>query len=504
MEASKRMFINTIVQYAKAIINTGLSLYTVRLILLALGKSDYGVYSLIAGVISLLGFIQNAMVITTQRYLSYYYGKNNIDYVRKIFSNSLILHLIIGVALSLFILFFKNYLCKDFLNIADNRREAALIVYIMAIGMMFVTFITAPFKALFIAKENIIFVSVIEIIDGFLKLILAIIVLRLEIDKLISYSIMMFGIVGFEFFIYVWFAIANFKECKISTIKEDLQFQILKNLAGFAGWTTYGMASVIIRTQGIAILLNKFFGTILNAAYGIAIQCYGAVSFIATSIINAMNPQIMKAEGANDRNKMMVLAAKESKFIVALMALLFIPLITEMNSILKVWLNSIPPYACFLTQCLLISFLIDQTTYGLHTANQAVGKIKVYTLIMYTPKILVLPACYIALHFNYGIESVMYIYLAVEFIVAMSRLPFMHYEINLDILKYIKEVTIKQIAIAIIISIVCVILNHTISTQNSFLMTIPLSIVLNIPTVWFIALDKNERIKMINFIKCKL
>ena len=159
MEANKRVFINTIAQYTKALINTILSLYTVRLILSALGQEDYGIFSLIAGIIALLGFVQNALVITTQRYLSYQYGKDNTNELQRIFSNSLVLHIAIALFLSLIMMIFKDYLCSSFLNIAENRREAAEIVYMMSVGMMVVTFITAPFKALYIARENIVFIS---------------------------------------------------------------------------------------------------------------------------------------------------------------------------------------------------------------------------------------------------------------------------------------------------------------------------------------------------------
>ena len=334
MEANKRVFINTIAQYTKALINTILSLYTVRLILSALGQEDYGIFSLIAGIIALLGFVQNALVITTQRYLSYQYGKDNTNELQRIFSNSLVLHIAIALFLSLIMMIFKDYLCSSFLNIAENRREAAEIVYMMSVGMMVVTFITAPFKALYIARENIVFISFIEILDGVLKFSLALTLLGLDIDKLITYSMMLTGIVIFEFITYLSVAICKFQECRPTKIKQDFDVDIIKRLAGFAGWTTYGMAAIILRTQGLAILLNKFFGTKMNAAYGIATQAYGAVSFVATSVLNAMNPQIMKAEGGNDRNRMLLLASKESKFVVIMMGILFIPLIFEMDNLL--------------------------------------------------------------------------------------------------------------------------------------------------------------------------
>lgn len=143
------------------------------------------------------------------------------------------------------------------------------------------------------------------------------------------------------------------------------------NIANFTKWTTYGMGAVVLRTQGLSILLNRFFGTLINAAYGIALQMYGAVSFVSTSVINAMNPILMKSEGANDHDRMLRIAEKECKYVVAMMATLFIPLIVELDSLLSIWLKDVPEYAAFFCRCLLACFLIDQCTYGLNSANQA-------------------------------------------------------------------------------------------------------------------------------------
>jgi len=161
----------------------------------------------------------------------------------------------------------------------------------------------------------------------------------------------------------------------------------------------------LCRQQGLAILINIFFGTIYNAAYGIANQIYGSLSFIITSITNAMNPQIMKAEGNHERDKMLSLACKESKFIVAIMALVFIPLIFEMDNVLKLWLKDVPTYTCFFCQCIFIAFLIDQTTQGLHSAVQAIGQIRNYTLLMYTPKLLSLFFFWYILQYDGSLEK---------------------------------------------------------------------------------------------------
>ena len=174
MTNSQRIIVNTIAQYTKTIINVCLSLYSTRVILSVLGQSDYGIYSVVAGVVAMLSFVTNALVITTQRYLSFYHGKKNIDQVGLVFSNSMLLHFFVGLLVVGGLCAFGPWVTQDFLNIEVARKSAALFVYYAAVVMLFITFITAPIRALFVARENIVYTSAVDVIDGILKLLIAI------------------------------------------------------------------------------------------------------------------------------------------------------------------------------------------------------------------------------------------------------------------------------------------------------------------------------------------
>ena len=174
MDASKRIVVNTLAQHIRSIVNIVLSLYSTRLILQALGQSDYGIYSLVAGVVAMLGFLTNAMVVTTQRQLSFYHGSGNIDTVRRIFSNSLLLHVLLGIILVVVLLAVEPLLFNGFLRIKQERMNTATIVYGLVILSLLITFLTAPYRALFIARENIVYISVVDVLDGLFKLLAAI------------------------------------------------------------------------------------------------------------------------------------------------------------------------------------------------------------------------------------------------------------------------------------------------------------------------------------------
>ena len=307
MNPAKRIIVNTSVQYVKAVITTCLSLYSTRLILDALSINDFGIYSVIVGIVAMLGFITNALIVTTQRYLSVHMGKEDTAFMHKLFTNSLFIHLLFGILISLILISIEGLLFEHVLNIDDARKPTAEVVYVIAVIMLFISILTAPFKALFIAHENIIYIVSVEIADSIIKLLLAIGLAHVTFDKLLVYSWMMALIVCLNFLAFCIYGVLRFKECSILIRKRDIDMQHIRNLTGFAGWTTYGMACVAARNQGTGVVLNHFFGTVVNAAYGIAFQINGAIVFLVVSIQNAMNPQLMQAEGSGNHEKMLAM-----------------------------------------------------------------------------------------------------------------------------------------------------------------------------------------------------
>lgn len=493
MNPTKRIFVNTIAQYAKSFINICLSLYTVPVIMDALGKSDYGIYCLIAGIVAMLSFITNAMVITTQRHISYYIGQGDAVYTRRIFSNSILLHVTVGLLLLIVIIPFRDFFVAH-LNIEDCRRPIAGVVYVMSVIMIVISFITAPFKALLIAHENIVFISVVEVADGVIKLVMALLLLRINVDKLLIYSYMMTCVFAFEFIVFSLYSLSRYQECSPRHFIGDYNGRCLREIGGFAGWTTFSMGALMARSQGLAVLFNRFFDTLLNASYGIATHLYSAISFVSSSVTNAMNPQIMQAEGMNDRNRMLFLAEQESKLLTILMSLAFIPLIIEMDDILNIWLHhDVPEYATLLCQCLLWAFIADQTTFGLHAANQATGRIGGYTLIMYIPKLLFIAVAWAMFRANGSVRSVMVAYVLLEAVLALVRLPFMKRTAGLDVRHFMKDVYSKEMVLIAFLLLTGLLLDRLICCAADFVIVIILTVSIGAVLVWTVILTKVER-----------
>lgn len=504
MEPSKRIVMNTLAQHTRAVVNICLSLYSTRLVLQALGQSDYGIYMLVAGVVAMLSFLTNAMVVTTQRQLSFYHGKGNAAELKAMFSNSLLLHIILGALLAIILVALTPLIFNRLLEITPDRIPTATKVYYTATLSLVITFLTAPYKALFIAHEEIVYISAVEIIDGVLKLVFALCLPFITNDRLLAYASALAGIMLFNYLALSLWSKRHFKESTLLPRLKLINRQYLKELTRFATWTVYSMGCVIARSQGLAVIINRFFqSTIVNSAYGIAQQVYASVVFVATSVTNAMSPQIVKAESMNNRERMLHLSELSSKYSFLLLSTVAIPLAFEMPTVLNVWLGEAPPYSVVLCRFVLLTALVDQLTIGLGTANQAIGRIRNYSLVVNTVKVLTLPALWLCLHLDYQLENAMWVYIGFEFICAMIRLPFLKYTAGLSIRHFAKHVFARVAAPLVAITISCLLITHFIDMPFRFLLTGVVTVVVSGITVWYFAFDDAERHAALQMIKKK-
>lgn len=493
MTNSQRIIVNTAAQYTRTIINVCLSLYSTRLILAALGQSDYGIYSVVAGVVAMLSFITNALVVTTQRFLSFNHGKGDKDKIYQIFGNSVLLHLLIGAILVVILASLTHPVTHHFLNIDTARLNAASIVYMATILMLLLTFITAPFRALFIARENIVYISVVDILDGVFKVLAAILLASISsYDRLILYAALMTGISVFNLLAFSIYAFTHYEECHLPKLNEWNK-EYIHELSGFAGWTVYSTGCIIARTQGLSVILNRTFGTMVNAAYGIALNVTSAVHFLAQSVTNAINPQIVKAEGRGDHQKMVSLSESVSKYATLLISMVAIPVIAEMDAILSWWLTEVPENAVMFCRFVIAASIVDQLTIGLGCANQAIGKIRTYSIVINTIKVLTLPAAWGCLKVGLPVVSTMWCYIGFEFICAMARLPFLKVTAGISMRIFILHVFMRILCPIIVLVLCSVLITIYIEVPYRFILTICCSGICGLITSWFTALNQDEQ-----------
>jgi O-antigen/teichoic acid export membrane protein len=501
MNAANRVAINTSVLYARMLITTGITLYTTRVVLNALGSTDYGIYNLVAGIVVMLSFLNTTMASSTQRFLSYYQGTNDLPMQQKVFSNSLLLHLVIGVIVVLGLEIAGFFLFNGALNIPQARLLAAKTIFHFMSATVFFNVIAVPFNGVLIAHENMVWVALVNIVETLLKLGIALILSVVAFDKLVVYGVLTAGVSVVSFLLCAAYCVKKYKDCSLSGLMLKKDNILLKELTTFAGWNLFGTLCTIGRTQGLAIVLNMFLGAVINAAYGIANQVAAQLNFFSATLLRALNPQIMKSEGANDRERMFRLSMMASKFSFFLLAIVAIPCCFEMTPLLTLWLKNVPPNTVEFCQLILIATLINQFTIGLQSAAQAIGDIKMYQIVIGSVLLLNLPVAYICLTLGFPVYTVIISYAIIELIACVLRLFFLKRTGGLSIKGYFSRVIAKEIFPVIVVVTSSWLITSYIQHPLRFLITLPISSMLFAITVYLFGLADDEKILLNNFAK---
>lgn len=499
MNNANRVIYNTLILYVRLFLTVGISFYSVRLVLNALGATDYGIYNLIAGVIAMLSFLNVAMSVSTQRYLSFYQGKKDLKMQKNIFANSLLLHILIGLGLVCILEMVGYFLFDGFLNIPVERIYTAKVIYHFMSLTVFFTVISVPFVATLNARENMLWIAFVTTFEILLKLGIACLLYVVTFDKLIVYALLTSAVSVISLLLYSSWCLVKYEECSLK-MKGSISSTTLRELSSFAGWNLFGALCGIGKTQGLAVVFNIFLGTVVNAAYGIANQVAGQMNFFSESMLRSINPQIMKSEGAGERDRMLRLSMMASKFGFFLLAFIAIPFIFEMPSILKFWLGNVPDYTVMFCNMILISVLANQLTIGLQSAFQAIGNIKVYQFIVGGILLLNLPISVVFLENGFPVFTVLISYICIELISCMVRIVLLKKLAGLSIKEYVQRVFLKEVFPLAVIVIVSYLSTTYFHFQYRFLLTIPLAVLSFAFAILFGGLCEDERMYVINLL----
>ena len=380
--------------YAKMGITMFISLYTTRLILNSLGVSDFGIFNIVGGAIAMLGFLNAAMAGTTQRFMSYTEGEGNKEKQKSIFNVSLILHFIIACLVSIALLIAGLFFFNGILNIPIERVYAAKVVYGSLIISTMFTIMSVPYDATLNAHENMRYYAFVGILESLLKLAVAFACVYTQNDKLITYGALMACIPLITLTIMRVYCHRHYEECTIK-IKRYWNKQLMKEMTGFAGWNLFQTGAAIITNNGVSIVMNMFFGPVINAAQGVANQLCGQLLALTNNLVKAINPVIMKTEGQQQHEKVVGFALTGSKATFFMTSLFALPAIVMMPNLLKIWLKNVPDYAVFFAQCQLVIYMCENLSSGLNTAISATGKIRNISISKSIVKFFYLPMSYL-------------------------------------------------------------------------------------------------------------
>lgn len=452
--ANKRIAKNTLVLYVRMLFTMGISLFTSRVILQTLGVEDYGISSVVGGVISMFTFINAAMVSSTQRYLNFELVRDDANQLRSVFSTSLQIHALIALAIIVLSETVGLWFLNEKLVIPEARMTAAMWVYQCSILSCAVSIMSTPYNAVIVAHEKMSAFAYISILDVSLKLLVVYLLVVLPFDKLIILAILNLLVQLFIRYIYTLYCHRHFPE---SYFQFWFNKTLFKEMFGFAGWSFWGNLAAILYTQGLNMMLNIFFGPIVNAARGIAVQVQSAVQQFVGGFQTALNPQITKNYASNNLPQMHSLMFRSARFSFLLLFFLSLPVLMETNFILTLWLKTVPDDAVIFTQIMICISLIYTTANPCIIANQATGKVKIYQMVVGGILLLILPISYVVLKLGAPAYSVFIVHFCIESVAQFSRMYMLRKLIHLPLWQYMKNIYIpivSTVAIAIILPLV--------------------------------------------------
>lgn len=372
----------------------GVTLYMSRVVLQVLGVTDYGIYNIVGGVVAMFAFLNSALGSSTQRYITYALGENNNLKLKSIFTSSIVIHVAIAIvtiilAETIGLWFFYNKLV-----IPHERMTAAFWAYQASIAACGINIISIPYNSLIIAHENMGAFAYISIIEVLLKLALVFLISVFNYDKLILYAsfILLSNII--IRIIYQLYCKKKFEETKLVRIKDWNQFM---GILSFSGWTLIGMLAWTCQTQGLNILLNMFFGPIVNAARALADQVNNAILQVVNNFQLAAKPQIVKYYANDETKQMNALVSNVCIFSAYLLIIIFIPLSINIDYVLHLWLGEIPELTIPFINVCLIQSLGQVMISPVIMITHAVGKMKKPNVYGGFTYLLTLPLCYLIL-----------------------------------------------------------------------------------------------------------
>lgn len=431
---SKRIAKNSLLLYARMLLVMGVTLYTSRVVLRALGVEDYGIYNVVGGVVAMLGFLNGSLTAATSRFLTFELGRGSEGDLDRVFRCSVTVHYLLAGLILLFAETVGLWFVLEKLVIPADRMNAALWAYQCSVFTILVSIVSTPYNALIVAHERMEAFAYISVAEAVLKLGVAFVIVQPVGDRLIVYALLLALIQFLVRLLYTFYCSRHFPDVHSRLLWDK---EISGKIFSFAGWTMNGNLAVMGYTQGLNILLNLFFGPAVNAARGIAVQVQGAVTQFFNNFLMAVRPQIVKSYAQGDLTYMHRLLIESSKFSFYLALLAVVPLLVNTEYVLRLWLGQVPDHAVSFVRLMLLiclNYTLSQPTIiGIH----ATGRLKKFQLIEGSMLLTIVPVAYVFLKFAHiSPEGVFIIYWIIEVITQFTRMWIVYPAIRLRKLHY--------------------------------------------------------------------
>lgn len=469
----------------------GVSLFTSRVILQTLGVEDYGVYSVVGGIVSMFTFINGGMISATQRFLTFEIGKGNLPQLKSVFSTSLQIHALIALIIILLGETAGLWFLYEKLVIPADRMTAAFWVYQCSIIACVVNIMSVPYNADIIAHEKMSAFAYISVLEVSLKLLIVYALYITPWDKLIMYAILILSVQLIIRLVYARYCSKHFEE---SHYQHQINKPLFKEMFTFAGWSFWGNLACVLYTQGLNLMLNVFFGPIVNAARGIAVQVQSAVQQFVSNFQVALNPQITKNYAIGNLSQMHSLMFRSARFSFFLLFFLTLPVLLETNYLLTIWLKTVPTDAVVFTRWMVCISLLHTISNPCIIANQATGKVKVYQAVVGGILLMILPISYIVLRLGAPAYSVFIVHFCVESVAQFARMYMLRKLINLPMRAYLRHIYLPVIMVVALSCVLPIYVHSQLPDGLICFLVVGATCVLSVGvTVFIVGLTKDER-----------
>ncbi len=488
---NKRIAKNTLFLYVRMAIVMVINLYITRVVLNVLGVSDYGVYNVVCGFVSMFGFLNTSMANGIQRFYNYELGKNGEDAVIKVYNTALIIQFVLAVGIVILTETIGVWYVNTKMVISPDRLFAANWIFQFSIISLVFVILQIPYSAAILAYEKMDYYAVVSIIDAVMKLAIVLVLPHLSGDSLILYGLLIMMISILDFILYSAYCHRRFNHLKFQKTFDKLLFG---SMMSFSGWNLFGSFAYVVKGQGVNVLINAFFGTVINAANGIATQISSAIQTFAANIVLAFKPQLTQSYAMGDYSRAESLMFSMSKIAYTLMCIIAIPIMIEINYVLSLWLNSDIPtntqsFAILTIIATMIGILNTPVTQMIHAS----GQMKKYQIVTSIVICSTLPISWIFLKLGYGATSVFVVTIIVMAINQMVCLQVLHSIFKFSLTRYIKEVISPCMVITIIPLIIVFCVHNAIESSIWNFLIITTINLLVVGILFYLTLNSSEK-----------
>lgn len=495
--SNKKIAKNTLIVYVRVFVTMFVGLFTSRFVLQALGVSDYGLYNVVGGVISMFTFISGSLAATTTRFVNYEMGKENGD-INRIFNISNVLHFCFALLILLLAESIGIYYIENYLNVEPGKESDAMFVFQVSTIVACIGIINVPFQSLFIAHEKFSMIAIIDIVNTVIRLILVLLLFLYKGNVLRLYAVFMSAMTIVTFIAYHYYCYKYWPQIVKLRFIRDLKSY--KELLVFNNYNLLGTASLVARNQGSNMLINYFFGTAVNAAYAIANNVQIYVNIFIGNFDTAAGPQITQNVSSGKIQESLNLVYKTCRICMLLMVVVFFPLFVELDFILKAWLGKVPEGTSTFCVFTLLIAVVSSTSGGLTQFINGYGKIKWFKIQYSVLYLLCIPVGFVLFKFGFPAYYITILFVISDLCSRINQLLLLKKMIGLKIMLFFKEAYLKPTVVFVVMFVYSLFYrNMPIQSLIMHLVGILFTTLLAMVISFFVGLKTSERdnIKML-------